>query len=83
MNHNVGDDSLARASLERRDLWAEAKTGKFQMILCGPETTVDNQAFDAFITGRLPSEPEVSLIFLRASSIRSFLVRGGVSGSPN
>ncbi|KZP28196.1 P-loop containing nucleoside triphosphate hydrolase protein, partial [Athelia psychrophila] len=45
----INSESLARASLEGRDLWAEAKTGRYQMVLCGPETTVDNQGFNTFI----------------------------------
>ncbi|KAF7983684.1 hypothetical protein HWV62_19595 [Athelia sp. TMB] len=45
----INSESLARASLKGRDLWAEARTGRYQMVLCGPETTVKNEAFDAFI----------------------------------
>ena len=45
----INSDSLARASFKGWDLWAKARTGRYQMVLCGPETTVENEVFDTFI----------------------------------
>ena len=48
----INSQTLAAAALKGRDIWAEAKTGKHQILLFGPETIVDEK-FDNFINDPL------------------------------
>lgn len=44
----INAETLAAAALEGREIWTEAKTGRYQVLLFGPETT-ELDAFDDFI----------------------------------
>ena len=44
----INAETLAAAALEGRDIWAEAKTGKYQILLFSPETTASDE-FDDLI----------------------------------
>jgi superfamily II DNA helicase RecQ len=44
----INAETLAAATLEGRDIWAEAKTGKYQILLFSPETTASDE-FDDLI----------------------------------
>jgi hypothetical protein len=44
----INSETLATAAVEGRDIWAEAKTGKFQILLFSPETTATDE-FDELI----------------------------------
>ena len=44
----INTEALVAASLVGRDIWAEAKTGMYQVLLFGPETTATDE-YDTFI----------------------------------
>ena len=44
----INAETLAEAGLAGRDIWAEAKTGMYQILLFSPETTATDE-YDAFI----------------------------------
>ena len=39
----INSETLAAATIEGRDIWAEAKTGKYQILLFSPETTATDE----------------------------------------
>ena len=45
----INSETLAAAALEGRDIWAEVKTGKYQVVLFSPETTATDE-FNELIT---------------------------------
>jgi superfamily II DNA helicase RecQ len=44
----INAETLAEACLAGRDVWAEAKTGMYQVLLFGPETTATDE-YNVFI----------------------------------
>lgn len=39
----INAETLAAASLDGRDIWAEAKTGKYEVLLFSPEMTASDE----------------------------------------